>query len=78
VFITPLRSLAMTYAASCDGWVYEVEPEGDILPDPDSVIYTSRSSMCRRARIIKRIKPSRVDIARYAATVRFATKLLQP
>jgi hypothetical protein len=78
VYITPLKSLALTYAATCDGWVYEVEPEGEILPDPDSIIYTSRSSMCSRARIIRRIKPSRADVARYAAVVRIAEKMMTP
>lgn len=76
VFITPLRSLALMYAASCNGWLYEVQPEGEILADPDSVIYTSRSSMCSQARIIRRFKPSRVEVARYAAAVRFAENLL--
>ena len=76
VYITPLRSLALTYAATCNGWIYEVEPEGEILDDPDSVIYTSRSFMCDRARIVRRFKPSKIEVAQYAATVRLMEKLM--
>jgi hypothetical protein len=46
VYVTPLRSLAATYAATCRGWVYEVEPVGPVEPDPDSMLPPGQSLRC--------------------------------
>lgn len=78
VFITPARSLATTYAATCNGWVYEVEPELPVEQDPDSILDHAQSMMCPRARIIRRIKPTGEEIRRYKKVVQLATKLLNP
>ena len=69
VFITPDRGLATTYASTCNGWVYEVAPEGDITQDPGSFLPPGTSMMCPRARIVRRFKPSRVEVERRRALV---------
>ena len=62
VCLTPHRSLALTYAATCDGWVYEVEPLGEVEQDPDSSLPPGDSLRCREARIVRRYKPSRAEV----------------
>jgi hypothetical protein len=68
VYLTPLRSLALTYAATCNGWLYEVAPLGPVEQDPDSMPPLGHSVRCREARIVRRFRPSReeADAARGA------------
>lgn len=61
VYITPERGLALNYAVTCHGWLYEVEPIGEIEQDPESILPLGASLRCPRARIIRRFKPSRVE-----------------
>jgi hypothetical protein len=62
VYITPERGLALNYAATCNGWLYEVEPIGPVEQDPDSILAPGDSLRCERARIIRRFKPSRAEV----------------
>lgn len=61
VYITPERGLALNYATTCNGWLYEVEPIGEIEQDPDSILPPGDSLRCPRARIVRRFKPSRAE-----------------
>ena len=61
VYITPRRHLAMTYAATCHGWLYEVEPIGEVEQDPGSVLPPGASLRCRAATIVRRFRPSRSE-----------------
>jgi hypothetical protein len=70
VYITPTRSLAETYAATCRGWVYEVEPIGPIEPDPGSILPPGESLRCPAARIVRRFRLSRAECDRMAMVVR--------
>ena len=72
VCVTTEYTLALTYAATCDGWVYEVAPDGPVVRDPDSMLDTSLR--CPSARIVRRIRPpkrtleaARAAVARGAA-----------
>lgn len=69
VYVTPVRSLAETYAATCRGWLYEVEPIGDVEQDPDSVLPAGQSLRCRTARIRRRYRLSRAECDRASAVV---------
>lgn len=62
VFVAADRHLALQYAATCNGWLYEVEPVGDLVQDPDSILPDGESMMCRSARIIRRYKPSLAEV----------------
>lgn len=61
VYITPLRSLASVYAATCRGWVYEVEPIGEVEVDPGSALPAGQSLRCPAARIVRRFRLSRAE-----------------
>jgi len=61
VYITPTRDLAATYAATCYGWVYEVEPIGPVIQDPDSVLPAGESLCCGSARILRRWRLSNAE-----------------
>lgn len=69
VYITPSRSLAATYAATCRGWVYEVEPVGDVEQVPGSILAPGQSLRCPAARIIRRFRLSRAESERIARVV---------
>lgn len=68
VCVTNNRNAALLFAAAHrTPWIYEVEPLGDLEPDPD---YTPgpdgdpfRSMRCDRALIVRRFKPSNADVA---------------
>ncbi len=71
-FITENFKLAAYYAVRCElrqkrGWVYRVEPEGEIEIDPDRVIDCFR---CSRARIIA------VEKIPFALTQKIKSKML--
>jgi hypothetical protein len=70
VYITSTRSLAETYAATCRGWIYEVEPIGAVENDPGSILRPGQSLRCPAARIVRRFRLSRADGERMAAVVR--------
>lgn len=72
VFVAAERGLALTYAATCNGWLYEVDPIGEVRQDPGSILAPGVSMMCDRARILRRWKPSRVEVDRRVALVRAA------
>lgn len=76
VWITPVRSLAETYAATCRGWVFEVEPIGDVEQDPDSVLPPGQSLRCPAARIKRRFRLSRAECDRIAAVVHSLDRML--
>jgi hypothetical protein len=61
VYVTPLRSLAATYASTCRGWVYEVEPIGEVEPDPGSILPPGQSLRCSAARIKRRFRLTRAQ-----------------
>ena len=64
------RDAASIFAAVHRGWLYEVEPDGDIEDDPDFVPDEStdvRSIRCGRARILRREKLSNREAALIAA-----------
>jgi hypothetical protein len=61
VYVTASRSLAATYAATCHGWLFEVEPIGPLEQDPDSVLADGESLRCPRARILRRFRLSRAE-----------------
>jgi hypothetical protein len=64
VFITPERELAINYAVTCAGWLYEVDPMLPIVQDPGSILAPGVSMMCESAHILRRFRPSRRDIQR--------------
>lgn len=70
VFVTPVRDLAATYAATAEnGWLFEVEPVGEVRQDPGSMLPEGQSMVCDRARILRRFKLSRDEAARRRAAV---------
>lgn len=53
VYVTTNRDLAATYAATLPGsWLMQVEPVGDVEPDPGSIL--DYSMRCRSARVLRR------------------------
>jgi rifampin ADP-ribosylating transferase len=53
VYVTTQYSAALLYAAAFNrGVIYEVEPVGDVEPDPDCTL-DGLSFQCERARIVK-------------------------
>ena len=69
VYITPIRSLAETYAATCRGWVYEVTPLGAVEADPGSVLPAGQSLRCPSVRIVRRFRVSRATCDRIIAVL---------
>lgn len=60
VYVTTDRSLAVMYAATLTGsWLMEVEPEGEVEPDPGSMLDTS--FRCRSARVLRRYDLPRAE-----------------
>lgn len=73
VYVTPTRGLALTYACTCQNpWLYEVEPIGEIEQEPNSLLPAGEALRCQAARIVRRWKPSRVEVARRLAALRAA------
>ena len=70
VCLATKRGLAMNYATSCNGWLYEVEPIGPGTQDPHSILAPGVSVVCSSARILRRFKPSRAEVEQRAALVR--------
>lgn len=62
VFVTTSREAALMFAC---GWrrgvIYEVEPVGDLEPDPDCS-QPGLSWQCEKARVLRIIKPKPADI----------------
>ena len=53
VYVTTDRDLAAQYAATLPGsWLMQVEPIGDVEPDPGSTL--TYSLRCRSARVLRR------------------------
>ena len=77
VYLTTSYSLALTYAATCDGWVYEVVPDGPVEADPDSTLDVGVSVRCRRARIVRRVRPPKGDLERARRAVLFAAEVVR-
>lgn len=68
VYVTTDQSAALIYAAGWpDGVIYEVEPIGELEPDPDCTL-DGLSYQCQRARVLRVIRVSRsgLDAARHA------------
>lgn len=60
VYITTNRDLAATYASTLPGsWLMQVEPIGDVEPDPDSML--DYSFRCREARVLRRYTISNAE-----------------
>lgn len=76
VYLARERSLALTYAATCNGWIYEVEPLTPIEQDPDSSLPLGDSVRCREARIVRRYKPSRAEVEKVSAWVNAIDRIL--
>lgn len=77
VYLTPTRSLALSYASTTDcPWLYEVLPIGGVEQDPDSALPPGESLRCERAMILRRFKPSRVEVGRARAAVLTAMERL--
>ena len=76
VYLTTAYTLALTYAATCNGWVYEAVPDGPVEPDPDSMLDPGVSVRCRRARIVRRLRPPKSMAARAAEAVREAERMM--
>lgn len=74
VYVTPDRGLALMYASTCNGWLYEVEPIGHVERDPDSTLF--EAYRCHEARIIRRFKPSRQEAARARWAVTAAEEVI--
>ena len=70
VYVTTEPDLAATYAATLPGaWLMQVEPVGDIEPDPESMLATS--FRCREARVLRRFDLPRPELeARRAVMAR--------
>lgn len=69
VYITTERDLAAMYAATLRGsWLMEVEPIGEVEPDPESRLDTS--FRCRSARVLRRYTLPRVERERRQAVMR--------
>lgn len=75
IFVTSERSLALTYASTCDGWLYEVDPVG-LEQDPGSMLPPGQSMRCQSARIIRRFRPSRMERERALRAVQRAATWL--
>lgn len=57
VYVTSLRQAARVYAAFYpDGALYEVQPEGDLAPDPDC-LETGISWSCPAAEVLRVVDP---------------------
>mgnify|MGYP003426303983 CR=1 FL=1 len=77
VYLTPTRSLALSYASTTDcPWLYEVEPIGEVEQDPDSLLPPGESVRCERAKILRRFKPSRVEVGSARAAAMMAMDAL--
>ena len=64
VYVSSDRHLALMYACTAErGWLYEVEPVGDLEQDPTSILEPGKALRCRQARIVRRFKPSRAQVA---------------
>jgi hypothetical protein len=60
VYTTSQVEWAIPYAIACSGWVYEVDPEGELLPEQDE-LGLDTGLRCSRARISRvTISPSRM------------------
>jgi hypothetical protein len=60
VYVTTNRDLAATYAATLPGsWLMQVQPVGDVEPDPESIL--DYSFRCRTARVVRRYTISRAE-----------------
>jgi hypothetical protein len=70
VYVTPLRSLALTYAITIGGWLYQVEAVGPVEQDPGSVLEAGSSLRCREARILRRFRPSCQEVDRVRRVMR--------
>lgn len=71
VYVTTDRDLAATYAATLPGsWVMEVQPVGEVEPDPESML--DYSFRCRAAVVLRRYSLSRDERATRANAVAFA------
>ena len=55
VYTTTQVEWAVPYAVVCNGWVYEVEPEGEISPEQDELGQPT-GFRCPRARIVSRVQ----------------------
>ena len=70
VYISSSKGLATTYASSCtNGWLYEVEPVGEVSQDPGSILAAGTSMRCHSALILRRFKPSRAETTSINATL---------
>jgi len=78
VFISAERGLALNYAATCNGWLYEVEPMLPIIQDPGSMLAPMVSAMCESARIVRRFRPSRQEIQERARLIESLMKSAYP
>ena len=69
VYITTSRSLAATYASTCEGqaFVHEVRPDHDPEPDPGSML--TYSFRCTGGSILKRLSISNSERALRSSTV---------
>ena len=65
VFITTSYAAAVMFSAGhAKPWVYVVAPTGPVHPDPDfDDDGTDVSAMCLQARIVRRLKPSNLEVA---------------
>lgn len=62
VYVTTTQAVALMYAAGVPkGVIYQVEPHGEIEPDPDCTL-PGLSFQCERARILRCIKPKPADL----------------
>lgn len=60
VYVTTERHLALTYAATLPGsWLMEVDPVGELEPDPDSILGTS--FRCGSAKVLRRFTVSNAE-----------------
>ena len=67
VYIVTGSMYAAMYAASVkNGAIYQVEPIGDLVPDPDYLGDGEVSYECEKARIVKRIPVSKKNLAEIA------------
>ena len=55
VYTTTQAEWAVPYAVVCNGWVYEVEPEGEMSPEQDELGQPT-GFRCSRARIVSRVQ----------------------
>ena len=55
VYTTTQVESAIPHAVVCNGWVYEVEPEGEISPEQDDLGFPT-GLRCSRARIVSRVQ----------------------